>query len=523
MQHIWSDGYVTDVAYTYGYYKDLSPTFQNFCLLLAGYDHLPINEHSYHCELGFGQGVSLNIHAAATLGTYIGTDFNPAHAAHANKLATAAGSQARIYDDSFEQLLARSDLPQFSSIGLHGIWSWISSQNQDIIVQFIKKYLKPGGMVYISYNCLPGISAVLPLKGLFDSYSQLGTTETNPITRIRQSLNFAQQLFSLEPQYVKAMPQVVSALNSLKDKDPYYLAHEYFNLSWQALSFRDVTSQMDAGKLQYASSTDLLTQVDSINLSTGAIEFLDNIENPILREQTRDYFFNRQFRKDLFIRGAVRLSQAEQKSRLMETPIVLLTTLNHIPKKITGHAGTFDLKPEIYEPFLKIMAADHYAPKTIGYLLQKLSQLNYEQVVDIILIMVGSGFVGPCQLPEYVQAVQAQCGHLNNYLIKQAAINPNNTVLSSPLLGAGFNVSRVHQLFLYAYMVKNMQQPAQWAIYCWEVLKSQGLVMIGHDQQKLEGDQNNLVHLQQLAKTFEIENFPILTALKILPAKTPAG
>jgi hypothetical protein len=520
MQNIWSDGYVTDVAYTYGYYRDLSPTFQNFCLLLAGYDHLPSDENSYHCELGFGQGVSLNIHAAATPGTYVGTDFNPAHAAHASKLGVASGSGAQVFDDSFEQLLARADLPQFSSISLHGIWSWISSQNQEIIINFIKNHLKPGGVVYLSYNCLPGISAVLPIKELFDSYSQLGTTETNVLSRIHQSLDFAQSLFNLEPQYIKAMPQAVNTLNSLKDKDPYYLAHEYFNLNWQALSFRDVNRQLDSGKLQYANTTDLLTQVNSINLNQGAQEFLASIENPILREQTRDYFFNRQFRKDLFVRGAIALSPVEQQSRLLHTPLVLLTPVDHIPKQVTGHAGTFDLKPEIYTPFLELMAADHYAPKTIGYLLQQLSALNFEQIIDIVRIMIGSNFISPCQLPEQAEAVQQQCDNLNTYLINQANLSPNISVLASPVLGAGFALGRVHQLFLYAYTVKKLQQPAQWASYCWDTLKSQGLVMIDQNQQKLSGDQDNLKHLNQLAETFNTEIFPILAALKIFPVST---
>lgn len=518
MQNIWSDGYVTDVAYTYGYYRDLSPTFQNFCLLLAGYDSLSADENSFHCELGFGQGVSLNIHAAAISGGYTGTDFNPAHAAHANKLTVAAGSGAQVFDDSFEQLLARPDLPQFSSISLHGIWSWISSQNQDIIIGFIKKHLKPGGVVYLSYNCLPGISAVLPIKELFDSYSQLGTTETNVLTRIQQSLNFAQSLFNLEPQYVKAMPQAATTLNNLKNKDPYYLAHEYFNLNWQALSFRDVNRQMDAGKLQYASTTDLITQVDSINLSPEALGFLSSIENSILREQTRDYFFNRQFRKDLFIRGAVVLTPAEQKSKLLNTPIVLVTPPNHIPTQVTGHAGTFDLKPEIYQPFLQLMAQSDYAPKTIGELLNQLTELNYEQLIDIIRIMAGSGFISPCQLPEQIAKVQQQCHKLNTYLIHQANLSPNISVLASPVLGAGYNVGRVHQLFLYAYLVKNLQQPSEWASYCWDVLKSQGLVMLDHNQQKLNGDQDNINHLNNLATLFKTESFPILIALGILPA-----
>ena len=66
------------------------------CLLLKGIVAPEISQDSCHCELGYGQGVSANIHAAATPGKYFGTDFNPAHAAQANELLKASGADAKF-------------------------------------------------------------------------------------------------------------------------------------------------------------------------------------------------------------------------------------------------------------------------------------------------------------------------------------------------------------------------------------------------------------------------------------------
>lgn len=33
----WNNGYFTKSTYTYGYYKELNPVFQKFCLLANGY------------------------------------------------------------------------------------------------------------------------------------------------------------------------------------------------------------------------------------------------------------------------------------------------------------------------------------------------------------------------------------------------------------------------------------------------------------------------------------------------------
>ncbi|MCK5910274.1 MAG: methyltransferase, partial [Caulobacter sp.] len=58
----WTAGYVTDVNYTYGYYAELNPLRCRLPLMLAG-RHAPRIENA--CELGFGQGLSVSIHAAA--------------------------------------------------------------------------------------------------------------------------------------------------------------------------------------------------------------------------------------------------------------------------------------------------------------------------------------------------------------------------------------------------------------------------------------------------------------------------
>lgn len=82
---------------------------------------------------------------------WIATDFNPAHAALAQELANASGAAAhgtRLYDDAFADFCQRTDLPDFSFIGVHGIWSWISDANRVVIVDFVRRRLRVGGVLY---------------------------------------------------------------------------------------------------------------------------------------------------------------------------------------------------------------------------------------------------------------------------------------------------------------------------------------------------------------------------------------
>src|SRR5690606_8547177 len=112
---MWNAGYVSEVDYLYGYYPELSPQRLKLALLSRGIQH-SVGERPNYLELGFGQGVSLNINAATSDGQFFGTDFNPAQAAHARELAEASGQQVRIFDHAFEELMAIEDLPPFDII-----------------------------------------------------------------------------------------------------------------------------------------------------------------------------------------------------------------------------------------------------------------------------------------------------------------------------------------------------------------------------------------------------------------------
>src|SRR6516165_2842430 len=144
----WTAGYVTELEYTHGYYRELSPSLLRLAYLSACIAS-PSTKPLHYLELGYGQGLSINIHAAALDGEFWGTDFNPTQVAHARTLSDASGSGAKLFEDSFADFAARADVPEFDIIGLHGIWTWISDANGHIVVDVIRRKLRAGGILYI--------------------------------------------------------------------------------------------------------------------------------------------------------------------------------------------------------------------------------------------------------------------------------------------------------------------------------------------------------------------------------------
>jgi SAM-dependent methyltransferase len=514
MSETWNEGYFTDVGYTYGYYRETSPLYQRFCLLLRGLACNDLGATATHCELGFGQGVSVNINAAANPGRYVATDFNPAHAAHARGMASHSGCDLQLHDDSFEQLLARDDLPMFDSISLHGIWTWVGRDNQRTITKFAARHLKPGGVFYISFNCFPGWAAAYPLRQLFALHDRYAAASVGTQRRVEEALKFSGALLAAGPVYALAAPGLDAKLKQIAGQQSDYVAHEYFNREWNCMYFTDVADALADAKLDFATTAEPLDVVDTINLTSAGIAFLNAIEHPILREQVRDYFVNRQFRKDLYLRGVRRLSAAEYHEQTLATRLVLTRTVDTIPMVVNAAQGAATLHGSIFQPLLKELAARDYAPKSFDELRHALPELSLPQLVMAGAALVGADHAAPCHPEPVVEQVRPACDALNRHLLDRARTRADINYLASPVMGCGIVVNRVQQLFLLARK-DGCDQPAEWARVTWRLLDDLDERLL-NDGKILQTREENLAELTARATKFVEERMPILRAVGIV-------
>src|SRR5690554_3935168 len=87
----WTAGYISDVAYTLGFYREMAPPFLDYVCALNGYTG-PRRTPMRYCELGCGRGYGTALLAAANPdSSFVGIDFNPAHIREARSLAERAG------------------------------------------------------------------------------------------------------------------------------------------------------------------------------------------------------------------------------------------------------------------------------------------------------------------------------------------------------------------------------------------------------------------------------------------------
>ena len=507
----WTAGYVADIGYTFGYYSELNPLRVKLAFLNAG---LVPPETLTACELGFGQGLSSNIHAAASMTGWYGTDFNPAQAGFAQELAGVSGSGAKLYDDAFADFAQRQDLPDFDFIGIHGIWSWISDANRQVIVDFIRRKLKIGGVLYISYNTMPGWSSFAPIRHLMTEHAELiGSEGHGIVSRINGALAFTEKLLATNPAYAVANPQVVGRLQQIKAQNPHYLAHEYFNRDWHPMHFGTVADWLSPAKVSFACSAHYLDHVGNINLNAEQQAFLNDINDPQFREGVRDFMVNQQFRRDYWVKGARTLSRLELVEAFRGQRLILTTPRPDISLKVKAALGEAEMSQVIYNPILNALA-DH-KPKTIAQIEQAIQQhgINFVQLTQAIIVLAGVGHLAAVQEDSVVNKVKKQTDKLNLYLINKARGGQDISFLASPLTGSGIAVGRFEQLFLLAQS-QGHKQPEQLAQFVWQVISAQGQKIL-KENKVLETAEENILELNLKAKAFLEKQLPILKSLLI--------
>lgn len=506
----WTSGYVAEIDYTHGYYAELNPARIKLAFASQG---LAFPEIGVACELGFGQGLSTNIHAAASSVSWWGTDFNPSQAGFAQELSAVTG--ARVFDDSFTDFCHRADLPDFDFIALHGIWSWVNDENRRCIVDFVRRKLKVGGVLYISYNTLPGWSTAAPLRHLMTQHKdKMGANGVGIAKQVDEALEFTDRLLASNPLWARANPQIAERFKTIKPQNRHYLAHEYFNKDWHPMYFADLAAHLGAAKLTFATPAHYTDLLDVINLTEGQQAFLKEISDINFRQDIRDFMVNQQFRKDYWVKGARQLNIVERSELLRGQSVVLTTRRADIPLKAQGVLGEVSMTEAVYNPILDQLA--DYQPKTLAQLEQALASqgVNFAQILQAILLLIGQGHASPTQDKKTVDACKGKAHQLNRLLINNARGSNDVAYLASPVTGGGYPVSRFQQLFLLAQS-QGQKTPDAWANFVWQILASQGQQLIKAGA-TLTTPEENMKELTEQATTFHEKLMPIIKALQII-------
>jgi SAM-dependent methyltransferase len=417
----WDGGYVTDVAYTSNFYREITPSWLSMTSLLLG--HRPPNlalPFSY-ADLGCGNGFTILAAAASCPHAHFwGFDFNPAHIEFATGLAARAGvTNAHFVETSFADLAALPDsaLPDFDFIASHGVLSWIAPANRHHLVSVIARRLKPGGLAYLGYNVTTGWTSMVPVQALMRMLAAASPERSD--LAVPGVLDHIDRLKQAGALFFNANPSLESRLQDIRKQDPRYIAHEYLNQDWHPLMFAEIAGEMAEAKCRFIGSATLAENIDTVSVPANVAPILAETRDPYLRETLRDLGCSQAFRRDLYRKGVAPLPAPEHQG-LMEALVIVGLGLP-VPESGPTFAtpiGSVTGRPEVYLPLLAMIDQGPVSVRTARES-PALAGRPLVEMMQAFTLLVAGGYAHP-MLPEGGTTAGREAGRRLNLTIARA-------------------------------------------------------------------------------------------------------
>jgi SAM-dependent methyltransferase len=511
----WSEDYVSDLDYPPGFYQEQGPEFLNIACVLNDIEPVRTDRPYTYLELGFGLGNTLAIHAASNPnGAFYGIDFMPSHVSVASRVAEAAQLENLHYlEHSFADLVDGSApaLPQCDFITLHGVYTWINRENQQYIITILKRYLKPGGIVYIGYNSTPGWNAELPLIRLLKEVAH--SEHGDSISHLRSVTRLLEKLDIEEGGVFSETPALKNFLDTLRNKNPAYLAHEYLHHNTGPLYHNDVVRDLASAKLDYIGTTDLCSLLN-LYFNHEKQTALDAIADESVRETVKDFFLNRKFRRDIFVRGGRKMEQSRQTEWLKTLSVALIKPAQQIElSKI--QAGFMEVcldgAEAEYRPMLTKLAE---GPCT-------LAQLFGPDVLKTRPLPTGFGIVIMLTMSSMTTLFvnrpsdPGPTHRLNRVLAEEGRHNDLYRTMASPLTGGGVVMNPV-DLLVYGILQQRPQETVSAIItQVQDILAQRGRRLLRNGE-AIESDEENLAEIATYSHIAMEQKLPIWRQLGML-------
>lgn len=196
---------------------------------------------------------------------------------------------------------------KFDYIITHGVFSWVPDFVRDKMLDICGKMLTDNGMVYISYNTLPGWNMVRSLRDMMLFHSSGFQSDQEKINQSRLLLEFIKD--STEGSKTPYAEFLRAESQLLANQPDHYLRHEHLEDNNVQFYFSDFMAKAAAHSLQYVGDSSLASMFVG-NLPKKAAEKLSEIKDIVRVEQYMDYVTNRRFRSSILCKSGVQINRS---------------------------------------------------------------------------------------------------------------------------------------------------------------------------------------------------------------------
>jgi methyltransferase-like protein len=230
----------------------------------------------------------------------------------------------------------------FDYVICHGVYSWVSADVQEKILDICKHHLLGEGIGYMSYNTYPGWH----MRGMIRAMMALHDKrfrERPPSFRVGQARALLSFLANSVPQETVYGQFLREELELLKKVPDGYLFHDHLEHCNAPIYFTEFCERLAAHGLRYLGEAEFRAMVPSASFSPAVEEQLNQLAPTLLEtEQYMDLLRNRMFRQTLLCHEDIQPNYQVHWEQL---------TQYHIASPVKPKSGTPNCSSETPESF----------------------------------------------------------------------------------------------------------------------------------------------------------------------------
>lgn len=269
---------------------------------LAGLRPVPVVS-SRVLELGCAAGGNIIPMAVALPGaSFVGIDLSSKQIDEGKRVVADLGlKNIELRRQDIKDISA--DTGTFDYIIVHGVFSWVPPEVQNKILEVCGTHLAPDGVVYLSYNTLPGWRTRAIVRDLMTYHSRQFLDPRDKVSQAKALLEFVVR--ALEGQQTPYANMLRDELKLVQMVSDWYLYHDHLEDQNHPLYFHEFVARASAYGLRYLGEAEAHTMAPR-SFSPAVQEVLQRISPDILRlEQYMDFLRNRMFRQTLLCHGSL--------------------------------------------------------------------------------------------------------------------------------------------------------------------------------------------------------------------------
>jgi len=294
--------------------REMAPAYLDHVCMTAGFappPGSPVGEGQgagfSWCELHCGSAVTATLLAGSNpLGDFHAIDPREAPIAHGRALAKDGGVRnLTLHHAGLDKAIDLS-LPQFDYVCITGVYSWVPARERALVLAFLRKFLKPGGAVYLTYNARPGWNRLEPFLRLYRETTR--GMDATPHQRLAIARELYAKLEAARAPAILASGVGAASLAELDAVPAEILAADYANDFSQPLYVSEVASDLAAVDCALVGPSVMAESLPALMAQEPFKSTLAKVPTQLGRELAKDMLCETRFRRDVFVRGGRRLT-----------------------------------------------------------------------------------------------------------------------------------------------------------------------------------------------------------------------